>query len=113
MTSAAVDRLPGNHHPDHEHHKSHEVKVTCDYLSADEPIERLFLATDALTDVKAWALSVFVPHPPSDKTYWLSDDKTRQRFTTAQERETLAQLGYKHEAHLRLHEEQVSGRHAI
>jgi hypothetical protein len=85
------------------------IEVHCDYISADKPIKRKFAPSTPLADVKEWAKGEFVPNPPSDKTYYLSDDKTRHRFTPDEERLTLEQLGYKNEAKLRLHEEQVAG----
>jgi hypothetical protein len=108
MTAATVrgasgtGDAPASHPPD-------EVQVHVDYISADEPIHRKFAVTSALTEVKAWAQGVFVPNPPSDKTFYLSDDKTRHRFTAEEEARSLGELGYTHVAHLRLNEEQVSG----
>ncbi len=96
-----------------ELHADDQVNVVCDYLSADDPIERRFPATTELKHVKKWARETFVPNPPSDKAFYLSDDKTRHRFTDAEEHETLAKLGFHHHAHLRLHEEQVSGVDAV
>ncbi len=85
------------------------IEVHCDYISADKPIKRKFAPSTPLSDVKEWAKAEFVPNPPSDKAYYLSDDKTRHRFTSDEERLTLEQLGYKNEAKLRLHEEKVAG----
>lgn len=86
-----------------------DVTVKCDYISADAPIHRKFPPTTLLAVVKQWAREEFVPNPPSDKTYYLNDDKTRHRFTAEEEQQTLAQLGYKQSAHFRLNEEQASG----
>src|SRR5690242_10279535 len=94
---------------DEVEHGGHDVQVHVDYISADEPIHRKFPQATQLVVVKTWAREQFVPHPPSDKTYYLNDEKTRHRFTAAEEEQTLAQLGYTHSAHLRLNEEQVSG----
>ena len=86
------------------------VQVHCDYISADEPIHRKFSTGTVLAVVKEWARTEFVPNPPSDKAYYLNDDKTRHRFTAEEEQQTLAQLGYERGAvHLRLNEEQASG----
>jgi len=85
------------------------VEVHCDYISADEPIKRRFPSSTILGEVKEWARGEFVPNPPSDKAYYLSDDKSRHRFTADEEKQTLEQLGYKHEAKLRLNEEQAAG----
>lgn len=85
------------------------VVVECDYLGADDPIERTFASTTVLGEVKEWAKGKFVPVPPSDKTYYLNDDKTRHRFTAEEEQRTLESLGYEHEAEFRLNEEQMSG----
>ncbi len=92
-----------------EKHGGDLVEVHCDYISADEPIHRKFPPTATLAEVKAWAREIFVPNPPSGKAYYLSDDKTRRRFTPEEEALTLQQAGYEHEAKLRLNEEQVSG----
>lgn len=87
-----------------------EVQVHCDYISADDPIHRKFSTDTVLSIVKEWARAEFVPNPPSDKAYYLNDDKTRHRFTAEEEQRTLAQLGYEHgPVHLRLNEEQASG----
>jgi hypothetical protein len=86
------------------------VEVHCDYISADKPIKRKFASSSTLAEVKDWARGEFVPNPPSDKAYYLSDDKTRHRFTADEERQTLQASGYQHEAKLRLNEEQVAGR---
>lgn len=85
------------------------VQVHVDYISADEPIHDSFAPDTKLIAVKDWARARFVPNPPSDKTYYLNDDKSRHRFTTDEEQKTLEQLGYTHIAHFRLNEEQVSG----
>jgi len=85
------------------------VEVHCDYISADEPIKRKFPSSTVLAEVKEWARGEFVPNPPSDKAYYLSDDKSRHRFTTEEETQSLDQVGYKHEAKLRLNEEQAAG----
>jgi hypothetical protein len=85
------------------------VEVHCDYISADEPIKRKFPSSTPLLEVKDWARSEFVPNPPSDKVYYLSDDRTRHRFTADEEKQTLEQLGYEHQAKLRLNEEQAAG----
>ena len=85
------------------------VEVHCDYISADEPIKRKFPSSTPLVEVKDWARGEFVPNPPSDKVYYLSDDKTRHRFTADEETRTLEQLGYEHQAKLRLNEEQAAG----
>lgn len=91
-----------------------EVQVHCDYISADGPIHRKFDTDTTLAIVKDWARSMFVPNPPSDKAYYLNDDKTRHRFTEQEEQQSLAQLGYEHGAvHLRLNEEQASGACAL
>ncbi|WP_310571223.1 hypothetical protein [Gemmatimonas sp.] len=87
-----------------------EVQVHCDYISADQPITRKFPTDTVLSAIKIWARSVFVPNPPSDKAYYLNDDKSRHRFTAVEEEQTLAQLGYERgAAHFRLNEEQASG----
>lgn len=86
------------------------VQVHCDYISADEPIHERFPAGTVLAVVKNWARETFVPNPPSDKAYYLNDDKTRHRFTSEEELRTLAMLGYERGAvHFRLNEEQASG----
>jgi hypothetical protein len=85
------------------------IEVHCDYISADEPIKRKFPSSTVLAEVKDWARGEFVPNPPSDKVYYLSDDKSRHRFTAEEENQTLEQLGYKREAKLRLNEEQAAG----
>jgi hypothetical protein len=85
------------------------VEVHCDYLGADDPIKRKFPQTAKLAEVKQWARESFVPHPPSDKAYYLNDDKTRHRFTAEEEQKSLLALGYEHQAKLRLNEEQVAG----
>jgi hypothetical protein len=109
MTAATTtpDRATGR--DDRSDHEAHDVQVHVDYISADNPIHRKFPPTTQLLVVKTWAQQTFVPHPPSDKAYYLNDDKTRRRFTTEEEQKTLADLGYTHVAHLRLNEEQVSG----
>jgi hypothetical protein len=89
--------------------KSDEIQVSVDYISADDAIHQKFNATALLSEVKTWARGVFVPLPPSDKAYYLNDDKSRHRFTTEEEGQTLQQLEYKGGAHLRLNEEQASG----
>jgi hypothetical protein len=89
--------------------KDRLVEVHCDYLGADEPIKRKFPQAAKLVEVKLWARETFVPHPPSDKAYYLNDDKTRHRFTAEEEQKSLLALGYEHEAKLRLNEEQASG----
>jgi len=86
-----------------------DVQLHVDYISADEPIHRKFPSDTILAAVKQWAREQFVPHPPSDKAYYLNDDKTRHRFTPEEEQRTLAHLGYEHSAHFRLNEEQASG----
>ena len=85
------------------------VQVHCDYISADKPLKRKFPSSSTLVEVKDWARGEFVPNPPSDKAYYLSDDKTRHRFTPDEEKQTLQASGYDHEAKLRLNEEQVAG----
>jgi len=89
--------------------KTHEVQVHVDYISADEPVHRKFPADTVLSEVKKWAREHFAPNPPSNRNFYLNDDKTRHRFTADEEQETLAELGYEHSAHLRLNEEQISG----
>jgi len=89
--------------------RAHDVAVKCDYISADEPIHRKFPPATLLAAVKQWAREELVPNPPSDKAYYLNDDKSRHRFTAEEEQKTLVQLGYQHNAHLRLNEEQASG----
>jgi hypothetical protein len=86
-----------------------QVVVHVDYISADEPIQSKFPPNTLLGAVKDWARQQFVPNPPSDKAYYLNDDKTRHRFTPAEEQKSLADLGYEHTAHFRLNEEQASG----
>lgn len=85
------------------------IEVHCDYLGADDPIKRKFGESTLLLEVKRWAREDFVPSPPSDKAYFLNDDKTRHRFTADEEGMSLVALGYKHKADLRLTEEQLSG----
>ena len=85
------------------------IEVHCDYLGADDPINRKFGESTLLSEVKQWAREQFVPSPPSDKAYFLNDDKTRHRFTAGEEEMSLVALGYKHKADLRLTEEQLSG----
>ena|SRR5438034_2714170 len=85
------------------------VEVHCDYISADKPIKKKFSSSATVAEVKKWAREEFVPNPPSDKIYYLSDEKTRHRFTDAEELQTLEQVGYKNEAKLRLNEEQAAG----
>jgi hypothetical protein len=86
-----------------------DVQVHMDYISADEPIHKKFASNTLIAAVKDWARQTFVPNPPSDKAYYLNDDKSRHRFTAEEEQKTLAELGYKGSAHLRLNEEQASG----
>jgi hypothetical protein len=86
-----------------------EVEVHCDYLGADDAVKRKFLESASLSEVKSWAREHFVPNPPSDKAYFLNDDKTRHRFTQEEEAMSLQALGYHHKADLRLSEEQLSG----
>ena len=86
-----------------------KVKVTCDYLGADEPLTREFLQSTLLGAVKQWARGEFVPVPPSDKAYFIINDKTRHRFTDEEEHRSLLALGFDHKAELRLGEEQKSG----
>ncbi len=95
-----------------EHSAKNEtsIEVHCDYLGADEPIKRKFVESALLSEVKQWAREHFVPSPPSDKAYFLNDDKTRHRFTAEEENMSLAALGFRHKADLRLTEEQLSGR---
>lgn len=88
---------------------AHDVQVHVDYISADEPIHRKFSAETTIAAVKQWAREQFVPLPPSDKAYYLNDDKTRHRFTAEEEQQTIAQRGYEQVAHLRLNEEQAAG----
>lgn len=88
---------------------AHDVQVHVDYISADEPIHRKFPPETTIAAVKQWAREQFVPQPPSDKAYYLNDDKTRHRFTAEEEQQTLAQRGYENEAHFRLNEEQAAG----
>ena len=90
--------------------KVQDVEVHCDYLGADEKIRRKFPQSARLAEVKKWARQTFVPNPPSDKAYFLSDDKSRRRFTDEEEQKTLLAMGYEHKADLRLTEEQISGR---
>ncbi len=85
------------------------VNVHCDYISADEPIHQKFPSSTLLIAVKDWARAEFVPNPPSDKTFYLNDDKTRHRFTPEEEQQSLSQLGYRREAKFRLNEEQIAG----
>lgn len=87
-----------------------EVEVHVDYIGADDKVRRKFPQTAVLAEVKQWAREQFVPNPPSDKAYYLVDDKTRHRFTEAEEQETLLALGYEHKADLRLTEEQIAGK---
>lgn len=87
----------------------HDVQVHVDYISADEPIHGTFPPDTTIAAIKLWAREQFVPQPPSDKAYYLNDDKTRRRFTTDEEQRTLSQLGYEHVAHFRLNEEQATG----
>lgn len=107
LAASAGHERHGGH--DHDEKRAHDVAVQCDYISADEPIHRKFPPTTLLAAVKQWARDEFVPNPPSDKAYYLNDDKSRHHFTTEEEQKTLAHLGYKHSAHLRLNEEQASG----
>jgi len=86
-----------------------KVEVHCDYISADKPIHEKFSPDASIADVKTWAREQFVPNPPSDKIYYLNDDKTRRRFTQEDETKSLVALGYEHVAHFRLNEEQWSG----
>ena len=86
-----------------------QVEVHCDYLAADDKIRAKFAQSTRLIEVKAWARAEFVPNPPSDKAYYLNDDKSRHRFTPEEEQKTLLDLGYQHKADLRLNEEQASG----
>lgn len=86
-----------------------EVQVHMDYISADDPIHQKFPDTALLAAVKEWARGIFVPEPPSDKAFYVTDDKTRHRFTPEEELRSLNALGYEHVAHLRLNEEQISG----
>ena len=86
-----------------------KVKVTCDYLGADEPLTREFPQSALLHEVKDWAREKFVPVPPSDKAYFIINDKTRHRFTDEEEHRSLLALGFEHKADLRLGEEQKSG----
>jgi hypothetical protein len=88
---------------------AHDIQVLVDYISADEPIHEKFPPETTIAAVKQWAREQFVPQPPSDKAYYLNDDKTRHRFTADEEQRTLAQLGYEHVAHFRLNEEQAAG----
>lgn len=88
---------------------AHDVQVHVDYISADEPIHRKFSPETTIAAIKQWAREQFVPQPPSDKAYYLNDDKSRRRFTAEEEQRTLAQLGYEHAAHFRLNEEQAAG----
>ena len=88
---------------------AHDVQVHVDYISADEPIHRKFPPNTTIAAIKQWAREQFVPQPPSDKAYYLNDDKTRHRFTTEEEQQTLAQRGYENAAHFRLNEEQAAG----
>ena len=104
--TTATDSAKATDKPDHG---GGLVQVHCDYLSADEPIHRAFSSTATLGEVKDWARGQFVPNPPSDKTYYLSDEKTRKRFNSEEEKETLAEAGYEHEAKFRLGEEQIAG----
>jgi hypothetical protein len=94
-----------------EHGRKNEtmIEVHCDYLGADDPIKRKFGESTLLSEVRQWAREHFVPSPPSDKAYFLNDDKTRHRFTAEEEAMSLVALGYKHKADLRLTEEQLSG----
>jgi hypothetical protein len=85
------------------------VRVHVDYISADHPIQRDFPETAQLSEIKQWAQQEFVPHPPSDKTFYLVDERTGHRFTESEEQKSLGALGYKHAAHFRLNEEQVAG----
>lgn len=85
------------------------VQVHCDYLSADHPLHQAFSATATLREVKEWARAEFVPNPPSDKAFFLTDEKTRQRLSEEEELRTLQEAGYAHVAHFRLAEEQLSG----
>jgi hypothetical protein len=99
----------GGHDGPDQDKQAHEVAVKCDYISADDPIHRKFPPATLLAAVKQWAREEFVPNPPSDKAYYLNDDKSRHRFTAEEEQKTLAQLGYRQSAHFRLNEEQASG----
>jgi hypothetical protein len=112
----ATTTTPGHASGRDDRHPGHDVpnvQVHVDYISADEPIHAGYPATTRLLVVKAWAQKTFVPNPPSDKTYYLNDDKTRHRFTTEEEQKTLAELGYIHVAHFRLNEEQIAGNHRV
>lgn len=86
-----------------------DVEVHCDYLGADEAIRRKFPQTALMADVKKWARQTFVPNPPSDKAYYLNDDKTRRRFTEEEEQKSLLAMEYEHKADFRLSEEQIAG----
>jgi hypothetical protein len=88
---------------------AHDVQVHVDYISADEPIHEKFPPETTIAAIKQWAREQFVPQPPSDKAYYLNDDKTRHRFTADEEQQTLAQRGYENAAHFRLNEEQAAG----
>ena len=89
--------------------QKHNVEVLVDYISADAPVHHRFGLDTTIGAVKSWARQEFVPNPPSDKAFYLNDDKTRHRFTEAEEAMSLAQLGYSHEAKFRLNEEQIAG----
>jgi hypothetical protein len=87
----------------------HKVHVPVDNISADEPSHAAFSHETTSASLKQWARERFISNPPSDKAYYLNDDKSRHRFTTEEELQTLGQLGYDHVAHFRLNEEQAAG----
>jgi hypothetical protein len=107
--AAELTALADHSRHDHDDERAHDVAVKCDYISADQPIHRKFPPATLLAAVKQWAREEFVPNPPSDKAYYLNDDKSRHRFTKEEQQKTLALLGYEHTAHFRLNEEQASG----
>jgi hypothetical protein len=108
MNSTAEREAPPTDetHPDP---RPGHVRVHVDYISADHPIQRDFAESTLLSAVKEWARREFVPNPPSDKAFYLVDEKTGHRFSEREEQESLKTLGYKHVAHFRLNEEQIAG----
>lgn len=87
----------------------HDIEVHVSYIRAAHPIHRRFVLDTRLGAVLEWALQTFGLAPSPDQPYRLVNDRTDQTYTAAQELESLAQLGFVHEAKLRLAVEHLTG----
>jgi hypothetical protein len=84
--------------------------VIVSYVRALHPVTDDFPPTTTLATIKAWALDAFHLATSDAQPWVLIDAQTDQPITPAQELESLASLGYGHEAKFRLSVEHLTGR---